>query len=296
MTTAIYEYPKTSCNCMGENMIEQDCLDQTTSWPVNTNFSGCNFPNCNPGELTFRKDMEPRLRPGWSIINPQCLKDKQSRDFISIGGNISSTDSLSPNQTQSNTISPQSMAFYGYIDPISPLEKSSNKEAWISSDPRLFDAQHVQYLKLDRPPIESKMKLSDIAHDTKLDGYGQNYRTYSDINAGQIQYYVNNQDADPFYEPNFTQFASVDGKLYTDPMTSTRPQYYRNPVYGDKHIGGSTKAEYRGGLSFIQDTMDHREDLMSQQMGIYNEREWTQRWNPGKTTLEAGGSKLFNHH
>ena len=116
MKTDIYAYPKTSCNCMGENMIEQDCLDQTTSWPVNTNFSGCNFPKCNPGELTFRKDMEPRLRPDWSIINPQCLKDKQSKDFISIGGNT---------PTQSNTISPQSMAFYGYIDPISPLQNST---------------------------------------------------------------------------------------------------------------------------------------------------------------------------
>jgi len=178
-------------------------------------------------------------------INPQVIYDNISQDFIPINHNY--------NNSENN---------------------------WISNDPRLLNAAHgQQMLPLDRPPLESiQYKLNDLAHITNLDFYGQNYKTYNNINAGQILYYTDTEIENAFFSPNFVSTASPISFIYKDPMGSIKPQYFRIPINNNNLIGQFPREKYPGGLSFIDDSTNHREDIMSLQMSLINRQRWDPRW------------------
>jgi len=150
------------------------------------------------------------------------------------------------------------------------LSKSANE--WESRDPRLISTSHNgQILNLDRPPIDGSIPLDLISSDKSLDNYGKSYRTYSDINTGHITYYLDKSFKDPLYlRKSFSH-----GLFYTDPMGTSKPQHERynldqyDPINDDR----SNK-----GLSWIEDSQEHREDLMSRQMIKPNGQMWKYRW------------------
>jgi hypothetical protein len=244
MTNIVYNYPKSSCNCY--QCTHNKYTVPTKGTPTNMSVRNCNFPKyfeCYDNKF-FRQDEEPRLQKGQTILNPLVLTQKYASDFQEI-------------------TCPQA---------------SCPRKQYASMDPRLVSASHSgQVLTLNLPPITSDTKLETLLHDTSLDKYGQGYRDYTDVNAGQIMYYVDKEQEDPYYTPNFVTSATATGVLYQDPMGAMKPRYNRKPLTDDNPIG-SERNNYEGGLSWIQDSLSHRQDLMSLQMRKRNQERYEPRW------------------
>lgn len=151
--------------------------------------------------------------------------------------------------------------------------------AFESDDPRLFDVPRGKRMALNTPPFNSSMNLSEIYTDPRMCEYGKHYRSYRDINTGQIVYYVDKSIEDPFFEPNFVTRAQMKATLYRDPMGEIKPQFERYPLKPSDHLN-TTKCDYDGGLSWISDSQEFRQDLMSHQMRKHNEQRWSPMWTP----------------
>ncbi len=142
-------------------------------------------------------------------------------------------------------------------------------------DSRLRSSLHSgQHTILDRPPQQCTIDGLTSTFNTDLDGYGKPVNTYSDINSGQIVYYVNNDQKNPFCYPNFSMPATVDKNMFKDPMGALKPQYNRNTSVASTHY----PQKYIGNLSWIQDSQDQREDIMSLQMRRRNQQRWETLW------------------
>ena len=147
-------------------------------------------------------------------------------------------------------------------------------------DPKLYNGLHNQWITLDNIPLDCSMKIFDIPYDTNLNKYGQNYKSYHDINAGQIMYYIDNTISQPFFYPNFVNNgnnSNIDGVLYKDSMDSIKPQYFYNQIKNDNPITISKNSnKYK--LSFLEDTTNNREELMSLQMSKINQQKYSSRY------------------
>jgi len=156
--------------------------------------------------------------------------------------------------------------------------KPNSSFQYYSSDPRLISASHGgQSLTLDNPPIDGKIYLDELSTNKNLDNYGKYYSTYSDINAGNITYYIDNSIKDPLFKPIFSIPARLTSTLYEDPMGSIKPQYDRQPLNYYDPIN-SDKNDYKGNLPWLQDTQEYREDIISKQMNKHNEQRFDYRW------------------
>ncbi|MBL4898451.1 MAG: hypothetical protein JKX76_02260 [Colwellia sp.] len=137
-------------------------------------------------------------------------------------------------------------------------------------DPRLIDNRTGIYQDLDQPPLVGTVPEDQIYSD-ELTDYGKNYNTYSDITAGQIQYYYSKDIAAAYSTPNFSLPANVEKQIFIDPMDQINPRYNRQVLLPNaKNIGCNQEA---------RDTVLHREDLMSKQMARRNETDWQARYS-----------------
>lgn len=244
MANIIYNYPKSSCTCV-------DCNTKTY------NFS-------NKGIETNLSVRDCEISPYYDCVNKRLFKfDTEPKEEIGY---------TYLNKLWSSSYDPS-------FEKISCNNNDKGcKTVYASTDPRLIDvARGGQILTLDRPPLNSKIKLDDINTDVKLNCYGQNYKTYSDISEGQINYYIDNSISDAFYKPNFLNKAYSIGTMYKDPMGAMKPQYDRVPKI-QKDCLDTIEGGYDGGLSWIEDSSEHREDLLARQMRKRNEQRWSPRW------------------
>lgn len=245
MSNLVDEISKYSCNC-------HKCQEEKSSFydqkgiPTNMSITDCENPklfDCY-NNLPFLSNIEPNNEGGFITINPSVIHNKYSTGF----------------------------QFKDY-----PKNQKSSVVQYASKDPRLKSiAGGGEPITLDKPPYDSKVILSEIISDSNLNRYGQNYKTYSDINAGHIIYYVNKSRQDPFNNPVFSTSAQTTGSLYRDPMGSIKPIYEREPF--KNHNPHIMKDFYDGGLSWIRDSQEHREDLVSKQMIKRNQERWEPRW------------------
>lgn len=136
-------------------------------------------------------------------------------------------------------------------------------------DPRLFDARRGQYNPLDRPPYTGEVLLKDV-YSPELTRYGKDYTTYSDIDAGQIQYYYSRDIAGAYSLPNFTQRSEVDRGIFKDPMGAIKPVYTRCPI--------KPKALSSSCLDDIRQSTIHRESIMEGLTAKMNQRRWASRY------------------
>ena len=219
------------------------------------NYKFPEYLDCTLNELKFKTDIEPTDKDGYNYINPQVYTEKYAPNFEVFESTNDKVNIPAPN---------------GWIQPC------IGKQV-ITNDPRLNSASHAQWLTLDQPPIDSSMKLYNIPYDKKLDKYGQNYRTYSDINAGQIMYYISKSQEDPISEPVYGVSAKVDSYLYQDPMGGISPYYYRTPLKNDNPIGPK-RNNYDGCLSWMQDSLNQREDITILQSTKINKSDWSLRY------------------
>lgn len=231
-------YPKTSCPC-------EDCPNSKT------------FDNFN------RKSNDPS-----SLGINEC---KYNSDFV-----CSNTMNFNYNQ-QPNLFTPDprytvlnedfgltyAQDFYECKN--TPCEN----KGYTSADPRLIDTARAQKLTLDRPPYEGSVKSWKI-YDKDLENYGKNYKNYTDIHAGQIQYYVDKELDEPLYKPNFIIRSNVESQIFKDPMGGTMFQYTRQPLTVNKN----EISDYQ----FDRDQMSYREDILSSYGNQINKNDWSMTW------------------
>lgn len=236
----IYNYPKTSVTqCDFDGKLNELGI------PTNMSVVNCDFENTNFERVKFRQNLEPALKSGFVNLNPQSRTEKYAKDFYPI---------------------------------LSSSTQGCSKPQYAALDPRLYSSGENILCPLNLPPITSKIYLDQLLIDKSLDNYGQKYNSYSDVNAGQIMYYINRGEEDPFTTPVFAVSAMADGYVYKDPMDSYKPEYIRRPIKCDNPIGAPERSDYEGGLSFMEDTLNFREDIIARQMAKSNQSSWGMRW------------------
>ena len=221
---------------------QNDPLSLEYGMPTNISVNNCEIPKYY-GYQVIRSNIEPRNLSGYEYFNPQTLNYyMEDYQLIDCG------DELSDNC----------------------------KKVYVSTDPRLTDVARSINTALDRPPISGTVHMKDVYN--LPDDYGKsNYRTYKDVNLGQILYYNDKSIEDPFFNPNFTNSARMNATLFQDPMNSLKPNYNRVPLKCDNHLN-TTRNHYDGELSWMEDTQEFREDLMARQMRKRNQERWNSRW------------------
>lgn len=123
---------------------------------------------------------------------------------------------------------------------------------------------------------DGTVNFEDI-YDPRFNGYGDPYRSYQDVNAGNINYYYS--DLDRFRDPNFGGRSKVDFIDYTDPMGKTIPEYDRQVGLND--IKQTVHSQYDA------DAVYQREDLMSKLMRKRNSELWQLRKMPHRKDSHA---------
>lgn len=242
MTSIIYNYPKSSCIC--EDYIDE-CTDFQYGIPTNSSIQNCDTPSCLElsNSYVFKNKIEPTNEYGLIAINPQ----NEMKDIDT-----------------------------SFIEYTCPENICSKNTAWYSTDPRLKSVTRGgSILPLDKPPKIYNIDINTIDKDEQLKKYGQNYKSYADINAGQISYFIDKSKQDAFYYPDFNTSARTIGYLYKDPMGGIKPHYERQPLTYTNPL--ETK-RVRSRLSFIEDTEAHRQDLLARQMYRVNQERWDPRW------------------
>lgn len=136
-------------------------------------------------------------------------------------------------------------------------------------DPRLYDSRRGQYNPLDRPSYTGEVLLKDI-YNPKYNRYGKDYTSYSDIDAGQIQYYYSKDIAGAYSLPNFTQRSEVNRGIFKDPMGAIKPVYTRCPI--------KPKALSNSCLDDIRQSTIHRESIMEGLTAKMNQQRWSSRY------------------
>jgi hypothetical protein len=217
-----------------------DNTDDFNEFPTNSGYRNCKFQQYSDNKLLFRSHKHIRQKTDKTIVlNPQILSNGISKDFKKV--------------------------------------TCGNSSTYTSTDPRLTDTIRNHNLHLDTPPFVSNFK--NIYNSTELDNYGRNYKTYSDIGAGNIVYYTTER-GDPFYSTLFSNPGHTTGHINVTPMGSIHPEYTRTvPRQNMLRQPKPGTNEQDCGLSWIRDSSEHREDIISSQMSRINRERWMSRWN-----------------
>lgn len=153
---------------------------------------------------------------------------------------------------QERSVRPDVQSFY-----------QTNADTFRSQDPRTFNSPRAMYLQLDHPPYQSEgtqpqENVNCISEKHKT-GY---YPSYQSIYGGDIVYYTDVTNDEPFGGPVFQNPAQVKPTLLVDPMGSHKPYYQRIPLFQKQ----SGLYQY----SFDQDQCEFREDLIALQQSKVN--------------------------
>lgn len=260
MANILYTYPQSNCNCYD---CDKEVYPANQGSPTNFSVRGCRVSKgfeCYDKEV-FQQNTQPQGVYDQSInsLNGDCKKMKTEEDKYTF------LNKLSLNLAG------------GFYKLDCPSDSGYPSTTYISHDPRLLNPPRNSLLHLDRPPMTGEMALKDIYSD-KLKDHGKDYRTYSDINAGQIQYYIDDSIKDALYKPVYDIPAEVTSSVYQDPMSNMKPQYTRHPALTTGVTQVTTRADNYGCLSFVNDTSGHREDIISRQQSRNNQEKWSARW------------------
>jgi hypothetical protein len=121
------------------------------------------------------------------------------------------------------------------------------------------------------------VNFEDIYNPT-FTSYGDPYRSYSDINLGQVSYYTS--DIDAYRMPNFISRSNVDFVDFRNPNGQIWPEYNRTASVDEvrAHVENQTTA----------DELAFREDLMSLQMAKANRINYQKRFAPLRNGFHGG--------
>jgi hypothetical protein len=138
---------------------------------------------------------------------------------------------------------------------------------WISKDSTTLDAQKAVRMCLDSVPMNSYIEdywgIYDKTSD--INRYKSVYYNREDL-PGQIQYYVDPEMTNPFFQPLFPKNPRAFGAIYIDPMNNVHYDFRRatkQPLDCDDC-----------GITEFRDLQNHREDMLANIMRPRNRREY----------------------
>jgi hypothetical protein len=256
--TKVYNYAKSSCNCYNCNKP----FNSPVGVPTNMSIPGCsysNFGDCYEKQL-FKVHQEPI--------------DDDSHTFrgSAHNSNISMLNKHVYNDKTNKT--------YNAINSKNCINSLCEDTTYLNSDPRLYNAAAGTWMQLNSPPVQVTNKIDSLTTDSSLDFYGQKYKSYADVNSGQILYYIDKDLESAFYKPIFSKKVTDIGFLYKDPMGNIKPEYNHVPSEKYNQINGDqcdVTGEYC--LSWMKDSQYHREDLLAKQMWKHNQEKYSARWS-----------------
>uniref|UniRef100_A0A6C0KSA1 Uncharacterized protein n=1 Tax=viral metagenome TaxID=1070528 RepID=A0A6C0KSA1_9ZZZZ len=145
-----------------------------------------------------------------------------------------------------------------------PVEQSKVNDA------RLNDTTRNYIQELDIKPIQVYYNLinDNISHNPELKNYGKNYKGYSTVTGGQIQYYIDNQQTEPFDRPIYGATTKAVGYMFKDPMDAVKPQF-------EKEYANNSFTS----LSWLDDSTAHRDDIIALQQRKHNEQKYELVYN-----------------
>lgn len=138
------------------------------------------------------------------------------------------------------------------------------------ADARLVDSVRNYRMELDIKPIQVVYDLinDNVSGNPELNNYGKNYTDYSNVSGGQIQYYVDKEQSEPFYKPVYAAKTKSVGYTYKDPMDSVKPQFEKQ-----------YPTESFTGLSWLDDSCSFRDDITARQQRTHNEQKYELVYN-----------------
>jgi hypothetical protein len=107
-------------------------------------------------------------------------------------------------------------------------------------------------------------------YDGRYTGYGDPYRSYTDVNLGQVSYYYG--DVDAYRYPNYVTRSKVDFIEYTEPMGKVKPYYERTAGLNDTRPFVENQ--------WMNDSCYFRENLMESQSRKMLAQNWQTRYAP----------------
>lgn len=137
------------------------------------------------------------------------------------------------------------------------------------SDGRVQDPRRNIKMVLDKPAEVGSVDM-DLVSTFDNSNYGGIYKSYEDIKNGQIAYYVDQSQSQPFEYPIYTLSSMVDKVIRKDPMDSVKPEYIKTPITSTLHEISNDQS--------TRDALFFREDIMSRQQNLYNRTNWSNRW------------------
>jgi hypothetical protein len=163
-------------------------------------------------------------------------------------------------------------------------------------DPQLIRDQGVPARLLEQPvrndwssnyssweAAPGSFNYEDI-YDPRFTGYGDPYRSYTDVNLGNVNYYYS--DVDAYRIPNFISRSKVDFIEYQDPMGRVKPEYQR--------MAGTNDTRPFVENQWMNDTNYFRENIMESQMRKRNAELWQLRYAPQSRASHSTTTSTFS--
>jgi hypothetical protein len=209
-----------------------------------------------PNKRLFLQDVQPKIY-SWAV--------EQTPINSNIG--ITYNPQVPPrvlDQVQSNIGQDAAYPLYSRIDP--QLVRTDGTPGQLANNPERT-SWSANYSSWNPPP--GTINFENI-YDPRFTSYGDPYRSYSDINLGQVQYYYS--DVDAYTMPNFISRSNVDFMEYRTPQNQVWPEYERTA--SADQVKPHVESQYAA------DALFHREDLMEHQMSKRNREMWQLRYAP----------------
>ena len=231
--------PKTPVSIYGPGMV---------NYPERTKY----LQNVQPNLYSFSDTAEP-INANMGISYNPDLPPRVMDQVATYGGSYPLYHRIDPQLVREGGI------------PKERLEEMPRRTQW-SAKYNTFDAQ------------DGSVNFEDI-YDPRFTGYGDEYRSYVDVNLGNVQYYYS--DIDAYRDPNFGTRSKVDFIDFVDPMGRIKPEYSRDVGLND--VKKTVHNQYDA------DNIYFREDLMERLMRKRNQELWQLRAAPIRKDAHSSG-------
>jgi hypothetical protein len=208
-------------------------------------------------------------------IQPNIYSFSDTAEPINANMGISYNPDLPPRVVDQVAMNDGSYPLYHRIDP-QLVREGGIPKGRLDEMPRRtqWSAKYNTYDTND-----GSVNFEDI-YDPRFTGYGDEYRSYVDVNLGNVQYYYS--DIDAYRDPNFGTRSKVDFIDFVDPMGRIKPEYSRQVGLND--VKENVHNQYDS------DSIYFREDLMERLMRKRNQEMWQLRAAPLRKGANVGFS------
>ena len=211
---------------------------------------------------------QPERRVYLQDIQPKLYSFSMDQTPINSNLGITYTPQEAPrflDQVQNNNMN---MPLYTRIDP--QLVRTDGTKGQINTQPLRteYSANYSNYT-----PAAGSIDFENI-YDPRFSSYGDPYRSYSDVNLGQVNYYYS--DVDAYRQPNFLQRSNVEFVEFRTPQNDVWSEYNRTASLDDMRPKAVSQ--------YDADDLFHRQDQMEHLMSKMNRESWQQKYAPLRKT------------